>query len=200
MSRIAFFTIVLSVVLGCGGGSNAGDAGTDSGSGSGSALPASACTHVQDPMSACCERDGDCTAAQDQTCAPPGTPEGCGICQDVPDPCLSDDACAGSGSNLICDPVQCGCDDAKACVPGCTAATDCGDGQTCDLTTHRCAATPCEGSGASTCPASFACSGSACARVPCATGDACAGSAYCVGGACYAMAGECRSPVAIAAP
>jgi hypothetical protein len=156
-------------------------------------LPATVCTHVQDATSSCCERDDDCSSAMFQTCAPAGAAQGCGICTVPTNPCHADSDCAGSGSNMICTQVACDCDNAMECTPGCTAATDCGDGQTCDLSTSRCAPTACTGSGAGACPADFECKRGHCSRLSCTTDADCDG--YCVEGACYSTAGECRSPV-----
>ena len=140
---------------------------------------------------------GDCCATQNQcmsneTCAPPGTAPGCGICNTDPGTCTTDAECKTMGATEICEPVVCACDNQKACVAGCTNDAQCSPGQTCDLGAARCVAISC--GGAATCPPNFECGGATCTRMSCASDLDCAG--YCVNGTCFEQTGSCTPPAA----
>jgi hypothetical protein len=109
-----------------------------------------------------------------------------------PGDCTTDAECAARGAGMICEPLACSCIDSRACVPGCTDDTVCAEGTHCDLAAARCVPTPCPTG--TECPTNFACGGGTCARTTCTTDAACDG--YCVLGACYSSAGECRLPAA----
>lgn len=93
------------------------------------------------------------------------------------------------GGHDICEPLA--CNGGSWCVEGCTSDLFCAEGQMCNTTTNRCGPKAC--TTATDCPSNFSCTASTCARLSCASDSDCSG--YCVLGACYANAGECRAPV-----
>src|SRR5262245_55585278 len=56
-------------------------------SSSGKSVEPDDCTHTQQPTTACCLVDSECTSA---ICAPPGTPQACGSCNSEPATCTTD--------------------------------------------------------------------------------------------------------------
>lgn len=155
--------------------------------------PAAAeCDHTQGSDSRCCGVDGDCVGPQTEFCVPPGTPRGCGVCSTDVGDCLSDAECKPQGATRICVEVTCTCERAMHCVGGCTSDASCTEGQTCNTSTGRCAATACTRD--ANCPAEFRCGATGCVRKTCTSDGDCGG--YCVGGSCYPKAGECQGPVA----
>jgi len=149
------------------------------------------CEHTQSPDSKCCLSDENCTGGQ-ELCAPPGASFGCGVCNTDPTACGSDAECRGANPIAICVERTCGCSAQRDCVPGCTSDAGCGIGQSCNLTTNRCAPTECTTTAA--CPQDFGCIGNRCLRKGCITSSDCDG--FCVDGLCYQEAGECRAPAA----
>ncbi len=147
------------------------------------------CPELGCPGAECCSVDSQCTNGA--TCAPPGSPQGCGACNTTPGDCLDDSECVGTS---ICEPIQCSCDAALQCVPGCLDDGDCpAEGTICDLPSSRCVAAPCALD--DECPSNFRCDGSACTRVQCTDDLDCDG--FCVVGSCFSGArGECRLPSA----
>jgi hypothetical protein len=150
------------------------------------AAPAT-CPELDCLQPSCCHTTDECKAG---LCAPPGTPTGCGICFIVEDPCVDDSECDPAGTGQICQPVPCACSGEKECVAGCTGATDCGEGETCNGTTHRCEPQACAGG----CPGNFRCDAGTCERMTCADDGDCP-DGYCVTGSCYGALGDCRLPV-----
>jgi hypothetical protein len=142
------------------------------------------CDHTQGAQTTCCETQADCKQG---VCAPPGVSQGCGACRTDPGNCTADADCTGTD---VCDPIECSCNGQLACVPGCVDDTTCGEGTTCDLTTNRCAPKACATD--ADCPADFSCHAT-CARSTCTTDADC--DNFCVGGTCFAKAGECQLPV-----
>jgi hypothetical protein len=138
----------------------------------------------------CCLVDSQCPTDLEFPlfCLAPHANPGCGFC---PQPtCVDDAQCAMTNPGTICDnPCRDNFCDAGDCVPGC-ATTGCdGEAQVCDATTNRCIATSCTGDG--DCPVDFGCSpAGACVRKTCDDSNDC--DAFCVGGACYQIAGSCR--------
>jgi len=148
------------------------------------------CPDLGCPAAQCCSTEDQCTNGT--SCAPPGTEFGCGSCNTQPGDCTSDADCKPKGTLLICEPIQCTCDDQKTCVNGCFSDDQCGDGEQCDFASARCVARPCTID--ADCPAAFVCSGPTCARATCATDADCDG--FCVLGQCFANArGICTAPV-----
>src|SRR5262245_23070978 len=153
------------------------------------------CEHLYSADSQCCTAQSDCTPESGlETCAPPGTPFGCGVCNMDPSDCGNDADCKSRDPASICEPVTCSCDAVPAmrCTAGCTMHADCAEGQSCDITTNRCIAKAC--ATAAQCPIDFICTPTGCSRATCHTRSECSG--YCVDGACYTTAGECRGPAA----
>src|SRR5439155_21507340 len=138
---------------------------------------AKACPQLGCPSAECCATQAQCTNGA-TTCAPPGTPRGCGACNTQPGDCTTDAQCKSAhGATFVCDPIVCSCSDQKQCVPGCTNNMQCGDPLlVCDLATARCVAHPCAGG----CPANSDCSGQTCVPRACASDLECDG--YCVEG------------------
>lgn len=141
----------------------------------------------------CCHTTADC-GGSGATCAPPGTPMGCGIC--TPDPqggCAGDADCP---SGQMCRLGSgCSCSGPRQCVAGCARDADCAEGESCDGL-HHCVASACVGD--ADCPTSFRCSAGVCARRTCGTADTDCdplGGSSCVEGLCYSGLGECRMPV-----
>ena len=140
---------------------------------------------LDDVLLECCGATDTCEDGT--TCAPPGTPDGCGICLDAESDCADDAGCA-DGS--ICEPVHCACDATLQCAPGCTDDS-CAAGEVCTGGDHpRCAAATCDD--ATPCPDDFDCDDGTCTRRPCEADEVCDG--YCVLGLCHAQLGECRVP------
>lgn len=139
-----------------------------------------------------CAAEQDCTPAEG-TCLAPGQFAGCGICRrPLPSEiCTSDAACAASGPTSVCvnTPSLCLCSGETVCANGCTADSDCREGQTC-AANHRCQPKAC--AAASDCPTDFRCDAAQCVRKPCTTSRDCTG--YCVGTACYSTPGTCNLP------
>jgi hypothetical protein len=150
------------------------------------------CPQVGCPQPLCCRDGNECNTGA--TCAPPGTPLGCGACNVEPGDCTDDAVCA---ADQICGPIQCSCNAAKRCAPGCTPNTVCGEGLECSGGSHpRCVTKHC--TFASDCaPAGFNCINMRCVRRACMADAECGpqGSAFCIGGECYRGLGECRLPV-----
>jgi hypothetical protein len=132
----------------------------------------------------CCLKQTDC--AQNLTCAPPGTPNGCGACNTTPGSCTADSECTGQ---KICDFITCSCTQQKTCVDGCEAR-GCSPEAACGAD-HRCHPKAC--ADASGCPAQFACTGGACVRQTCSSPSGCPGG-FCVQGSCYDGKGVCTPP------
>jgi len=154
------------------------------------------CDHESSADSRCCRGDADCANGSNgfEACAPPGAALGCGVCNMDPSDCATDADCKSRGATLICNPVACACDVVAAtrCTAGCTADSACAEGEACDLTANRCRAKSC--ASAADCPADFLCAPTGCQRATCTSDADCSG--FCVEGACYSTAGECRGPVA----
>ena len=94
--------------------------------------------------------------------------------------CTSDSDCADAGVGFICDSLcdcfQGGVVAEPTCSQGCTKASDCAPGQSCDAM-HRCQAASCKQ--ASDCGANLVCNGGACAAKPCTSDTEC-NAEYCV--------------------
>lgn len=139
-----------------------------------------------------CSTEVACT--NQGTCAPPGTPTGCGMCRKPPNPCKDDSECPAQGAKPgICEhrKQDCTCSGEKLCHAGCADDSDCKTGEACDGA-GRCKPASC---GASTpCPTFFTCTGGSCTRTPCKASSTCNGG-VCVLGACYAEPGKCLLPV-----
>jgi hypothetical protein len=142
------------------------------------------CPAVECAQPPCCGADGACDVF---TCFPPGVSPGCGVCNPAPGDCTGDGDCTGG---QICQPIECSCTSATACVPGCVNAVDCGEAERCDAATHRCAPATCDA--ATPCPADFTCTAGACARATCTADRDC--DHYCVAGQCYGGYGQCQAP------
>ena len=152
--------------------------------------PPHACPEVACPTPICCDDQADCSGAG-FSCAGPNDAPGCGACNNDPGSCTTDADCGGPVNGMICEAIRCSCDGARTCVPGCTADSECGTGETCSPSTHRCTARAC--SSTAGCPPDFTCTDGACARTPCTDDSVCDG--FCVNGFCEASLGECRPPV-----
>lgn len=149
------------------------------------------CPAVGCASPSCCGKQSECSGAQ--SCAPPGTPTGCGTCMSDTSSCAIDADCSPSTTGMICKPVQCSCNASVSCQPGCTKNGDCSiDGDVCNTATHRCGAPTCSAS--SPCPSYFDCVQGSCQRKMCTT-DANCPLAYCVSGGCYGGKGTCQYPV-----
>jgi hypothetical protein len=138
----------------------------------------------------CCRGDTECGMAS--SCATPGAPTGCGTCSIDPGTCNADPDCP-SGS--ICEPFNCSCNGAKNCVAGCTSDASCSNGDSCNLSTHRCGPRPC--GPALACPQALLCGAAGtCIRRSCSSDTDCAplGGTYCVEGQCFSDLGTCRGP------
>jgi hypothetical protein len=140
---------------------------------------------------------GPCWSATDcgsATCAPLGTLVCGGACIAVQHACTSDTDCAAdAAAPTVCQQIPCSCPSGMGCAPGCTADSNCPEGQSC-ASNHHCFPTTCTLS-SDACPANFSCSpgSGVCARKVCQTDSQCSGS--CVEGNCYAAPGTCRPPV-----
>ncbi|MBL8913817.1 MAG: hypothetical protein JNM17_24150 [Archangium sp.] len=148
------------------------------------------CPEVDCVTPLCCSTQAQCPTFP-TTCAPPGTPPGCGICDMSPGTCQTDSAC---GAGFICEPRQCGCLGQRDCVPGCSANNPCGLGFECNH--NRCTEKECALD--NECPPTFECRighvGGFCRRRICTTDQEC-GDGFCVEGTCFEGLGECRGPV-----
>ena len=142
------------------------------------------------PSPQCCDEQADCP--QVTVCAPPGTPFGCGSCNNQEGTCTDDAECKAQGATQICELIPCTCDNNKACAQGCVDDTTCAEGETCDLAANRCRATTCDDP--ADCPANFDCVNQRCTRASCTDHAECVG--FCVEGSCYSSLGECRPPSA----
>jgi hypothetical protein len=83
---------------------------------------------------------------------------------------------------------------ATACTNGCTADTDCAQGQRCATGAHpRCVPLDCI---SAPCPLGFECGNVTCFRKQCTTDSDCgaAGALFCVEGLCYDSLGQCMTP------
>jgi hypothetical protein len=161
----------------------------------GAAEVAEPCPELGCPGALCCSTQEQCTNGT--SCVPPGTQLGCGACNSMPGDCTSDAECKARDPRLICQPIQCACEDQKMCVDGCVSDDECGDAEQCDFATSRCVARQCGGD--PDCPAAFRCDAGRCARATCTTDTDCDG--FCVLGQCFAGArGTCEPPVAVAGP
>lgn len=151
-----------------------------------------ACPQLGCPGGECCNTQAQC--ATNTTCAPPGTPPGCGVCNTEMGDCTSDAQCKPRGATLVCDPIACTCTDQRRCVQGCTSDAACGDGTHCDTASARCVPLACTQD--PDCPGNFHCSAShTCERSTCTTDNDCDG--FCVLGQCFGSGrGECRPPSA----
>src|SRR5258705_6430438 len=139
------------------------------------------CPQLGCPGGKCGSTDVGCTTGQ-EVCAPPGTPLGCGFCNNVPGTCANDTDCKAQGAAFVCNPIPCSCHSEKQCEMGCKDDTTCGDGTRCDVPSARCAAITC--TGGTQCPANFHCASSTCTRDECADDRDCDG--FCVVGKCFA--------------
>ena len=158
-----------------------------------SALLFSACDTPTKPIPmGRCAVEQECAPAEG-ACLSPGQFGGCGICRrPLPsEVCASDAACAAMGPTYICtnSPSLCLCSGETICVPGCSADSECGEGQSCGRT-HRCEPRAC--ASASDCPTDFRCDTGKCSRKSCSTSRDCSG--YCVSTACYSTPGTCTLP------
>lgn len=139
-----------------------------------------------------CAVEQECQPSEG-SCLSPGQFAGCGICRrPLPSEiCRTDADCAMAGVGYICTntPSLCLCSGETVCKPGCTADSDCGEGERC-ATNHRCEAKSC--TSASDCPTDFRCDSGKCARKPCTTSRDCSG--YCVNTACHSTPGTCNLP------
>ena len=142
------------------------------------------CPALGCPQPLCCGSDGTCPGGG-LLCVQPGDSLGCGVCNPAPGSCTSDGQCAPS----ICEPIECSCSAARACVPGCASTADCREGQSCDLSSHRCLPSDCS---SAPCPDNFICADGMCARASCTTDTECAG--FCVDGKCFDGQGTCQAP------
>lgn len=149
------------------------------------------CPELGCPMPLCCDGQADCSGGGGFACAGPNDAPGCGACNNDPGSCTTDGDCGGPANGMICEPIRCSCGDARTCIAGCTADTECATGELCNPSTHRCAARAC--SATATCPPDFTCTSGACERTTCTDDTACDG--FCVNGRCEASLGECRPPV-----
>ncbi len=143
------------------------------------------CPALGCPSPVCCQASAECQAIG--TCAPPGTPFGCGACNNQPDTCTDDASCP---ADAVCDPRPCACSGQRDCRPGCGVNNPCAAGTTC--TAKRCVPLACTSS--ATCPGTFACLNGQCARRTCTTDLQC-GDGFCVDGTCFEGLGECRTPM-----
>ncbi len=149
------------------------------------------CPQVECLMPECCDVDTTC-AGNGAPCQPPGTPFGCGACNNTPGDCSSDGDCNPLANHHICEPIACSCDGQKQCVPGCAISQEtCPGGSACNPASERCEAIAC-GDG---CPPEFECGDlGRCVRKPCTRASDCP-DGFCVGGQCFDGQGECRLPV-----
>jgi hypothetical protein len=148
------------------------------------------CPQLGCPGASCCTTQEQCTGPN-ETCVPPGTPQGCGACNTFPGDCMTDTDC--TVANTICEPIPCSCDQESQCVPGCVdSEVPCAVGTTCNPTTSRCTATECTVD--ADCPPDFECD-PVCTRKTCTDDLDCDG--FCVLGQCFTgERGECRLPSA----
>lgn len=139
-----------------------------------------------------CAVEQECQPAEGP-CLSPGAFAGCGICRrPLPSElCRTDSDCSALGSTYICasSPTLCLCSSETVCMKGCSADTECSEGQRCG-TSHRCESRAC--TTASDCPTDFRCDGGQCLRKSCTTSRDCSG--YCVGSSCYSTPGTCTLP------
>lgn len=106
------------------------------------------------------------------------------------DECVEDEECADSGVDFICDPPAKGC--GRACLPGCSATSDCEDSFEC--VAHRCVGKKCTDDDDCTAPNTACIYGTSapfCAKKTCTYDRDCEGGAHCVVAA-RAIFGECR--------
>jgi hypothetical protein len=153
-----------------------------------SAEPQHECPPVDCVGPTCCHAQSDCGSTVDLVCLAPGGTLGCPICMQGTSTCTVDTDCGGG---LICDPIACSCNNATACVPGCSTG-QCPEGQECGNGAHpRCVAQGCNA--AYPCPAAFDCQSNQCVRRQCNVDADCGdhGLLYCVDGACYSSLGAC---------
>lgn len=159
--------------------SGSGGSGGSGGEGSGGGLPEGKCRTI-----------ADCKIGL-ETCAPPGSPTGCGTCFMPPSQCTTDAECGGT---MICETAHCACNGEKSCVEGCTSSAACGVGESCDAD-HRCHPVVCAQQ--IDCPVNFLCPpilSARCERRACKVDPEC-DVGYCVEGACYDVPGSCAAPV-----
>jgi hypothetical protein len=161
----------------CGGSetpaSSSGDGDGGSGGGSGQDVPPAG--RCRTSKSADCV--GTCVSPEDVVCYVPVQPS---------TTCVNDPDCGGM--NRICTYLDglCAGGPAFACAEGCTAATECPEGQACGPN-HHCEKVKCNGS----CDTDFVCSGEGhCVRVTCKADLDCA-AGRCVLGLCHDDFGVC---------
>lgn len=139
-----------------------------------------------------CAVEQECQPAEGP-CLSPGAFAGCGICRrPLPSEiCRTDADCSALGSSYICasSPTLCLCSSETVCMKGCSADTECSEGQRCG-TSHRCEPKSC--TAATDCPTDFRCDAGQCLRKSCTTSRDCSG--YCVGSTCYSTPGTCTLP------
>lgn len=135
-----------------------------------------------------CRNAKDCKSSSFQLCLATGESAGCGI-DGGPGECSTDDTCKSKSAGTVCELTLCA---GGQCVPACTAATVCPEGQACGALGH-CAPMTCGAT--SPCPRNFSCTSSTCLRKSCASDGDCGGRA-CVNGHCYDALGTCASPAA----
>lgn len=192
----AAFWLPLVACSGCSGGtggtSGTGGAGTGGTTGTGGTHDAGALNDAgHDTSTGSCWAQSDCHNGA--SCVPPGQAVCGGACPTVSHPCTSDTDCASDAAvPQICVVQPCTCGPTNmGCLAGCTADSDCAEGESCGAN-HHCAPIAC-GSGQA-CPPDFTCGDAGtCARKSCTSDGQCSNA--CVEGTCYHAPGHCQFPV-----
>ena len=150
------------------------------------------CPALGCPPPQCCSDDSAC--GRPLLCLD-ATFSNCGQCDPAPRNCTSDAICNPSGTGNVCLLRPCACSGQTACLPGCSAQNPCPDGETCNLSTRRCARTTCS---TTPCPSGLDCvlgpTGNVCVARSCTTDLDC-GDLFCVSGTCRTSLGVCNQVV-----
>lgn len=134
----------------------------------------------------CCADDTEC--GPPLLCLPPDVDLGCGACRIDPGNCVGDADCQPGD---ICEWIACTCTGESECVPGCTADSECAQGEECSTASlnPRCLPAACGPS--DPCEADFDCVTNQCQRRTCTDDPSC--DNFCVLGRCYDSLGACGS-------
>ncbi len=140
--------------------------------------------HEEPPPPGRCRLKTDC--AEDESCV-----VFTGVCNHPDnDECIENEECADAGVDFICDRPAKAC--GRACLPGCSASSDCGDSFEC--VAHRCVGRKCVEDTDCKTPNTSCTYGTGepfCSRNTCTYDRDCVGGMHCVIAA-RAIFGECR--------